>query len=360
MHVDQLYRQFNLQRTAITHDVHVHDRYADPPTSAFVQALASLSGWLIGLSGVLFVTSLLFQLHGLDMYTLWPANFGIGLAFVVFGWSMRIMPIPESVANGLVIGGLVFASLASTIYFSGRVFPAFLLTAGVLLLSIRFGAKLEMQGLVASILSGLMGVAVFQELVLLYPIGSVGWIFALQVAVGVVLFLFPPRIDLRPLAGVALVSGVVSPMIGQIFLELPETQPAILAGQLINLVVMLFILAVAWLGSIQASQRIGVITIAILCMPATLILPQPGSSALIVLLLAWCRGSWPIAVIGCLLELAFLIHYFQDQSPSLLYRVPTIFEKSLVVGCIGMVFLALSRIVALFRRSPVFGLDGES
>ena len=353
MQVDQLYRQFDLQRTAITHDIHVHDQYVEPPAPGFTRTLSALSGWLLGLTCALFIATLLVQLHGSDMNKLMPACFGIGLSFVVLGWSVRPLRAPDCVADSLVIGGLVFMLLAFGVHFSGRAIPSVALTLAILLLSVRFGATLLMQGLVASILAGLIGLAIFQELAVFRPINFTTLAFALQSAVGVLLFTFPSRIDLRPLAGVALVSAVLSPVIGHVFFDvMPEGPPAVLAGQLVNFVSVFLILTTAWFGAGRANQRIEVIVLATLCLPAMLILPQAGSSALIVLLLAWCRGSQPIAVIGFTLQLAFIIQYFYDQSPSLLGRIPTMFEKSLIVGGIGLALMAISGTIVLLKPAP--------
>ncbi len=341
MQADRFYQQFDLQRTAISHDIHIHDQFAESPLPWFINVLIGLGGWIIGLTIVLFAITVLVLFHDGDMDALWPGNMAIGLAFVVLGWSTRFLHLPASVGDGLVFGGMVFAALAAGLFLSGKAYPALLLTGLVLLISARLGMTLALQGAIAILFAGLMAATALQELVLDRQINAVGWIFALQSLAGVVLFMFPSRVDLRPLAGAAMVSAVLSPVLATLVFDWTDPESGMIASRLINFSGLVVLFLLAWVGAEGTRQRFDILVFAALCLPAALILPQAGSSALIVLVLAWCRGSPQLAGIGAALQLLFVVHYFHDPSGSLIYRAPTLIEKSWIIGGVGIVLMAL-------------------
>jgi len=350
MQADRFYQQFDLQRTAIAHDIHIHDQYAEPPLPWFIQGLIGLGGWIIGLTIVLLAIAILVLLHGSDMDALWPVNFAIGTAFLVFGWSIRCLRMPASVADGLAFGGLIFAALAIGVFAAGKAYPALFFTGLVLIISARLDATLVLQGAIAALLAGLIAATAMQELVIDRQISAVAWIFALESLAGVILFMFPARIDLRPLASIAIFSAVLSPVLAAQFFTWTEPEASMIAGRLLNLSALAVLFLTAWLGADGTNRRFDVLMFAALCLPTALILPQAGSSALIVFVLAWCRGSLPLAIIGGALQTVFVMHYFHDQSISLIYRAPTMIEKAWIMGGIGIALIALGAMLA-FREA---------
>lgn len=349
MLVETFYRQFGLQRTEVVHDIHIHDGYADKPLPWYVAALIGAGGWMIGLAIVQFAIAILFFMHGTDPEALWLPGFGIGVSFMILGCSVRSLSVPDSVADGLILGGLLFAVAAVWSHFNTFELPL-VLTSLAMIVSVRLGATLALQGLMSAMLAGLLAATAVQILVIGQDVKAIGWIFALQSLFGTVLFMLPGRIDLRALASVALISGVLSPVLASAVHAWPEAQLSLLISRAINLAALMGLFTMAWAGSAGTNKRIDVMLFAAISVAIVLALPPAGSAALIVLVLAWCRGSVRLALLGVMLEGFFAVFYFRDLSANLLDRTPDLMEKSLIMTGIGFTLLAVWGVHSL-RRS---------
>ncbi len=356
MQIDQFYQQFDLQRTALTHDIHIHDDYADPEPPWYVKLLIGLGGWLLGLSVFMLATAIVALLFGENVNAFWQRNIGIGAALMMFGWSMRYLSIPDSIVDGFVLGGLMFAANQLFNGFpGGKVWPLLPLYGLALAISISLRGTLMLQGTIAAILAGLIAAAALQSLAIDRDFNAIGWIFALQSLLGIVLFMAPARTNLRPLAAVALISAVLSPIVLSYFVAWPEPFNSMQISRLIAVSTLIVLFMMAWVGAEGTNRRLDVMVFSVLCLPAVILLPPAGSSALIVLVLAWCRGSSALALLGAALQLAFVVHYFRDPTASLITWPPGLMEKSLIMAGFGLAIIAVWAILALRETGPQTG-----
>lgn len=348
MQIDRFYQQFDLQRTALAHDIHIHDDYADPEPPWYIRILIGIGGWLLGASVFMLATAIVVLLFGDNAADFWQRGIGIGAALMVFGWAMRYLSVPDNIADGLILGGLMFAASQMFNGFpGGRIWPLLPLFLLALVISISLRGTLMLQAVISAALAVLIAAAALQSLVIDLKFNAIGWIFALQTLLGAILFMAPARTDLRPLAAIALISGVLSPIILSAFLAWPEPFNSMQISRLIAVSALIVLFMMAWVGAEDTSRRFDVTIFSLLCLPAVILMPPAGASALIVLVLAWCRGSGALALLGGLLQLAFAVHYFRDPSASLITWAPSQMEKAAIMAGFGLVIIAIWAILAL-------------
>jgi len=199
---------------------------------------------------------------------------------------------------------------------------------------IAFGRHAQQQFLLAALAIGI-GVAALADAMTAPQVNIV----ALAAPIGALLYVWPPRKDVRPTATALLltmpgyelvVDGLYAPVYGS-------------GGWIARIVTMITVLGLAALRARDAAPkaRPALLLVGLIAAAICLLLPPGGSAALVILMLAFTLGHWPLAIVGVLLEIYFVPRFYYDLDLTLL-------DKSWILLAVGGALLAAC---AVLRRS---------
>lgn len=219
----------------------------------------------------------------------------------------------------MAVGGVGFS--AENIWVS--VFASLVLAGAV----IARGPGVILQLLVSGLAVGLIAAALVLEQVPKFLD------FAAPIlVVGVLLWIRPPRVDMRPTAFVMLLA---EPALS-IFVRMGywwDVAPGGWVALAAHTALFLWLISILWQRMEDPADRmkLGVFTVA--AVAVAVLLPPGGSAALVIMTLAFIVGSKPLGLLGVLLQALFLIQFYFDLNTSLLH-------KSLLLTAVGLVVIA--------------------
>jgi uncharacterized membrane protein len=304
-------------------------------TPWYVLLLLGLGAWITALIMIVFVAVLLNAAFDVDEPGLGSAV--IGAAMFLCGLLIEARTkesvFAEQFAIALVAAGAAVAA-ASIGFAFDSLWSAAVAAAVLTAVDIWHGRHVQQQFLLAALAVGL-GIAALSDALAYQRIDIV----AFAAPIGALLYLRPPPRDVRPTATVLLLAipfyalvndSLYTPLYGY-------------GNWVARIVAMATILGLAWLRGRAAASEVrpqlllGAVVAAAIC----LLLPPGGSAALVILMLAFALGHWPLAIVGVLLEIYFVPHFYYDLELSLL-------TKSCILMAVGGALLAA---YAALRRS---------
>jgi uncharacterized membrane protein len=301
----------------------------------YVLLLLGLGAWITALIMIIFVAVLLNVAFDVDEPGLGSAVIGavMFLGGLLIEAKTKESVFAEQFAIALVAAGAAIAAASLGFEFDS-LWSAAVAAAALAVIDIWHGRHVQQQFLLAALAVGL-GIAALSDALTYARIDIV----AFAAPIGALLYLRPPSRDMRPTATVLLLAipfyalvndSLYTPLYGY-------------GNWVARIVAMATILGLAWLRGRAAQPNLrphlllGAVVAAAIC----LLLPPGGSAALVILMLAFALGHWPLAIVGALLEIYFVPHFYYDLELSLL-------TKSWILMAVGGALLAA---YAALRRS---------
>jgi uncharacterized membrane protein len=324
-----------LDEAAVRRVLESENSAAGRPTPWYVLLLLGLGAWITALIMIVFVAVLLNVAFDLDEPGL--ASALIGAAMFLCGLLIQAKTkesvFAEQFAIALVAAGAAIA--AGSLYFAfDNLWSAAIAAAAMTAIDIWRGRHVQQQFLLAALTVGLTIAALSDALV--SPRIEV---VALAAPIGALLYLRPPPKDMRPTATALLLAMPFYAFV----VDSLYTPTSGFSHWAARIVPMATVLGLAWLrGRASASNaRLPLLLGAVVAAAICLLLPPGGSAALVILMLAFVLGHWPLALVGVLLEIYFVPHFYYDLDLSLL-------TKSWILMAVGAALLA---VYAVSRRS---------
>ncbi len=304
-------------------------------TPWYVLLLLGLGAWITALIMIVFVAVLLNVAFDVDKPGLGSAVIGavMFLCGLLIEAKTRESVFAEQFAIALVAAGAAIAAGSVGVEFES-LWSAAVAAAAMTAIDIWHGRHVQQQFLLAALAVGL-GIAALSDALVSPRIDIV----ALAAPIGALLYLRPPPRDMRPTATALLLAMPFYALVSDSL-----SAPIYGYGNWVaRIVAMATILGLAWLrgraaaSHVRAHLLLGAVVAAAIC----LLLPPGGSAALVILMLAFALGHWPLAIVGVLLEIYFVPHFYYDLELSLL-------TKSWILMAVGGALLAA---YAALRRS---------
>jgi hypothetical protein len=162
---------------------------------------------------------------------------------------------------------------------------------------------------------------------------------------GVALMLRPPQRDVQPLAVVLLLMFPILAIFG------PETvgwliKPGKAAGwfaKTLHIGIFLWLVFIHWQRATMPQARERLMPFAVAAVLVCMLLPPGSSAALVIMMLAFVLGSRPLALLGTLLQIHYILRFYYDLEITLL-------AKSGILVAVGAVLLMAWWLV--LRRTP--------
>jgi uncharacterized membrane protein len=307
------------------------DRDGDDSAHAapwYVQVILGIGAWITGVAIILFVAALLFLGFDYDEPDGGTAAIGavLFIAGLILGMRRRPFGFMAQFYCALAAAGLFIA--AASIGLEQRSLAAGAAVATIGALVVIVASRDPLLQFLASGLAVWLGIASALDGEVPYLID----LLAVGLPIGTLLYLHPPRRDLRATATVLLLLMPALAIADDMWLlddGLSDSWPA----RAITLVVLCGLI---WLHGrrLPASKRvIAIVALAILAGAVGLLLPPGASAALAIMMLAFVLGSLPLAITGTLIEIVFLWRFYYDLDATLL-------TKSLWLMGVGAALLA--------------------
>jgi uncharacterized membrane protein len=324
-----------LDEPAVRRVLESENSAAGGQTPWYVLLLLGLGAWITALIMIVFVAILLDVAFDVEEPGLGSAV--IGTVMFVCGLLIEAKTkesvFAEQFAIALVAAGAAVAA-ASLGFAFDSLWSAAVAAAVLTAIDIWHGRHVQQQFLLAALAVGL-GIAALSDALAYQRIDIV----AFAAPIGALLYLRPPPRDVRPTATVLLLAipfyavvndSLYTPLYGY-------------GNWVARIVAMATILGLAWLRGRAATSdvRLHLLFGAVVAAAICLLLPPGGSAALVILMLAFALGHWPLAIVGVLLEIYFVPHFYYNLELSL----PT---KSWILMAVGGALLAA---YAALRRS---------
>ncbi len=305
----------------------------------YVQVILGGGAWITALIMIGFVAAALNLLFGFDEPDL--ASAALGAAMFLGGMLLQARAgasvFVEQLAIALAAAGAVIAAASIGFEFDS-VWGAAAAAAALAAIDLWRGRNAQQQFLLAALGVGL-AIAALAESEVAYRLAMI----AALAPIGIWIYLRPPPRDLRPAATVLLLA---LPLYGLVA-DSPFAPAGEADGWMARAILIASMLAPAWLGGRATPAPGGAIRYAAVAVAAAAIgvlLPPGGSAALVILMLAFALGHWPLAIVGVLLEAYFIPRFYYDLEMSLL-------SKSWILMAVGVVLLvAYAAIVHRHRR----------
>jgi hypothetical protein len=294
----------------------------------YVQIILGIGAWITGIAIVIFVGAILFL--GLDYD---EADFGtaaIGAVLFVVGLMLGRQRPPfgfvAQFCSALAAAGLLIA--AASVGLEQRSLAAGAAVAAIGALVVIAAARDPLLQFLSSALAAWLGIASALDGEVPYLID----LLAVGLPIGALLYVHPPRRDVRPTATVLLLMMPALAISDDLwFLDdgLSDSWPA-------RAIAMLVLFGLIWLHGrrLPASKRaVAILVLAGIAVAVASLLPPGASAAMAIMMLAFVLGSLPLAISGTLLELVFLWRFYYQFDATLL-------TKSLWLMAVGVVLLA--------------------
>lgn len=295
----------------------------------YVQLLLGIGAWITALIMIAFVAVLLGLMLDVDEPNLGSAVIGAGmfLCGLLIQARPRVGVFAEQFSIALVVAGAVIASVSVGFEFD-EVWSAAVTAIAIAAIDLWRGKSSQQQFLLAAFAVGLV-VAALSDM----DIGHQIDIFALAAPIGAWLYLRPlAKIDIRPTATALLLALPFYAVASDSAFAMADGSGAWGARAIATATA----LALAWLHSRQSANSLSHLGLAVAAAAAIaigLLLPPGGSAALVILMLAFTLGHWPLAIVGVLLEVYFVPRFYYDLEMTLL-------TKSWILMAAGVVLLA--------------------
>lgn len=309
------------------------------PAPWYVQAILGFGAWISALLMIVFVALFLNLVVGLNEPNLGTA--AIGAAMFAAGLLLqrrgRNGAFAEQFAIALAAAGAAVAAGSIGIELDD-LWPAAIAAVALTAIDVWQGRHPQQQFLLAT-LSVVLVIAALNDTDLAYRVD----LAAFAVPVGVCLFLWPARRNLRPLATVLLLTMPIDALVNDATFGLGDAP----GGWGARALAALCIVALLWLrGRMRNApgSPFALAVVALLAAAICLILPPGGSTALVILVLAYALGDRALAIVGVLLQLYFLPRFYYDLELSLL-------TKSRLLMAVGFLLLMAYGIVACRRKA---------
>lgn len=239
----------------------------------------------------------------------------VGLA--IAGTGLRQMrraelgPVEEQALACIACSGVLLSALMPALTYQRSDLAALiavLLAVGM----IRFGRNATTQGFCTIIALCFLWVALSDAEIAFHSF----WL-ALPLPVACLVLMRPARLDLRPMAGVLLLSTPVALVLADPGLGLAEPQVADWGPWLARLMGMVTTCCILWTGVRPARSRAILLSAAVLL---GIVLPPAGSAGLAILALAFVLGSRLLALGGIIVTGYVLTAFYYDLDTTLLVK----------------------------------------
>jgi len=311
------------------------ERAAGRSAPWYVQALLGLGAWITAAIMIVFIA--VFLDFALDVNE--PGLGSAAIGAVMFAGGLLIQAkskanvFAEQFAIAVTAAGAAVAAVSLWFEFDSAWIAA-ALAAAMTTVDIAVGRHAQQQFLLAALAIGI-GIAALADAMTAPQVNIV----ALAAPIGALLYVWPPRKDVRPTATALLltmpgyelvVDGLYAPVYGS-------------GGWIARIVTMITVLGLAALRARDAAPkaRPALLLVGLIAAAICLLLPPGGSAALVILMLAFTLGHWPLAIVGVLLEIYFVPRFYYDLDLTLL-------DKSWILLAVGGALLAAC---AVLRRS---------
>lgn len=281
----------------------------------YVQVILGIGAWITGLAIILFVGAILFLGFEYDRPDLGTTAIGAVLFVIALGLARQRRPFGfmAQFCCALAAAGLFIA--AASVGLEQRSLAAGAVVATIGALVVIVASRDPLLQFLASGLAAWLGIASALDGEVPYLID----LLAVGLPIGTLLYLHPPRRDLRPTATVLLLLMPALAIADDMwFLDdgLSDSWPA-------RVIALVVLCGLIWLHGrrLPASKRvIAIVALAILAGAVGLLLPPGASAALAIMMLAFVLGSLPLAITGTLIEIVFLWRFYYDLDATLLIK----------------------------------------
>jgi len=312
------------------------ERAAGGSAPWYVQALLGLGAWITAAIMIVFVAVFLDFILDVNEPGLGSAAIGA----VMFAGGLLIQAktkanvFAEQFSIAVTAAGAAIAAVSLWVEFDSAWIAAALAVA-MTAVDIVVGRHAQQQFLLAA-LAITLGVAALADAMAVRQVDVV----ALAAPIGALLYVCPPRKDVRPTATALLLTMPAYALVTDGLYAPPYGSGCWIA----RIITMIMVLGLAALRSRQAvapNARPALLLVGLLAAAICLLLPPGGSAALAILMLAFALGHWPLAIVGILLEVYFVPRFYYDLDLALL-------DKSWILLAVGAALLAT---YAALRRS---------
>jgi hypothetical protein len=280
----------------------------------YVLAILGVGAWITALAIIGFVAAILFL--GFEHEEPDALTAGVGAALFILGLAIgrRHQPLgfAGQFATALAAAGLIVAAASLGIERESWTAATAVAAIGALAVILQ-GRDALLQFLCSGLAAWLgVGAAVDADLPHLIDLLSLG------LPIGVALYLCPPRLDMRPTAAVLLLMMPLLSILKEGWLL--GGQPA--DGWTARAISVAVLLALIGLHGrkLPSPNPVVLAALALLAGAVDLLLPPGGGAALAIMMLAFVLGSWPLAIIGTLLEVLFIWQFYYDLDATLLTK----------------------------------------
>ncbi len=303
----------------------------------YVQGILGIGAWISGLVIIAFGVILMGAFLDID-----DPGIPIGvLGLVFFGTGFFLLSDPEislfKKQFAIAIGAAGIALAAGGVGVEAEeVWVATLVAVPMAAVVARMSPSLSLQSL-GSALAVVLCVASLIDQKSTYFLALV----SLTLVAGALLLMRPPRMDLRPTAGILLFTGPLAMALFDPEFGLVGWTEADVGGwfaRAIHIALFCWLTWKIWLHMEDKAARIELVAFAATATALSLIMPPGGSAALAILALSFVLGSRLLAMGGVLLQICFLVQFYYQLETSLLV-------KSMILSATGLVLLALWAVV---------------
>ncbi len=306
-----------------------------PDTPWYVRALLAIGAWVTAIAIVAFFLVLMglvfddfdgaeFILAGLGLLCFAG---GIAMLATVSGGAFRASFATALAAAGSAMAAAGVGLAAESIWF------ATVTSIGLSAVVIARATGIILQLLVSGLAVALVAVTLITEEVPYFL--DVASVFLVA---GVVLWCRPPRIDLQATAFALLLMPPILAIVAGLASRL-DIIPGGWAARAVHIALFGWLVSVLWRRTVEPRVRMELAAFAAAAVAVCLLLPPGGSAALVILTLAFVLGSWPLALLGTLLQAYFFWRFYYDLQITLL-------NKSFLLAGVGLVVLACWWLVA--------------
>ncbi len=161
---------------------------------------------------------------------------------------------------------------------------------------------------------------------------------ALLLVAGVLLWVRPPQVEMRPTAFALLLAEPALSIFVR-FGYWSDVPPGGWVALAVHAALFIWLISILWRHTGIRADRMKLGVFAVAAVAVAVLLPPGGSDALVILTLAFVVGSKPLGLLGALLQAHFLLQFYYDLAISLL-------NKSLLLTAVGLVVLVCWWLIA--------------
>lgn len=295
----------------------------------YMRAFLALGAWLTAIAILGFFAGLIFAVLDIgEGFHIAMAVFG-AISFLIGGsmhgkhsaggFSVAFATALASAGAVMVAGGLGYG--AKEIWVS--VFISFFLA----LLTIAWLQTVIPQLLMSGLTLVLITIALKAERIPYYLD-----IAAPSLALGVLLWIWPPRLDVRATAFLLLMASPALSLFDRWSHTIAAVEPGGWGARGIHIVLLFWLVSILWRHLADRDSRIALGAFGAVATALCLALPPGAGGALVIMTMAFVLGSKPLALLGILLEAYFLWQFYFDLSITLL-------NKSMLLAAVGLAIL---------------------